>query len=343
MNMDSLFKTLKVNKATSILVHTNPDPDALASALGLRHLLRREGYKRVRIFYDGLIGRAENQAMVRVLKIPLHRTSNISSVKNRQFVLVDCQPDSGNVVLPDGASPAVVIDHHPRNKGASAIPYVDIRPEYGACSTIVGEYILDRKISVPVHIASALVYGISSETRFLGREGSAADKKVYKEFLASASFGLLSQIQFPKISKDFVINLSDALRNIVYYKNFIGVLMDFLPYPDFVAEMADFGLRIKNMTWSMCLGVYQEILYVSLRTSNLNANASQIIKRAIGGKGASGGHNMIAGAQIDLAGEDEAEIRSLEIEILRKMLNLLNHRNTTEIFRLASDEKFSLV
>jgi len=192
-------------------------------------------------------------------------------------------------------------------------------------------------------VASALVYGISSETQFLGREGSQADKKVYKEFLTTASLSLLSQIQFPKISKDFVINLSDALTRIVYYKNFIGVLLDHLPYPDFVAEMADFVLRIKNMTWSMCLGAYRQTLYVSLRTSNLKADAARVIKKAVAGKGPSGGHNMIAGAQIDLGGKDEEDIRSLEIKILRKMLKLLNQREVSEIFRLSSDEKFSLI
>jgi len=341
--MESLFATLKKDKATSIIVHINPDPDALASAMGLRHLLKSEGYTRVRIFYDGLIGRAENQAMVRVLSIPLHRISNISSIKKRQFVLVDCQPEGGNVSLPDNASPAAVIDHHPPQKGMHVIPYADIRPEYGACSTIIGEYILDRKISVPAPVASALVYGISSETQFLGREGSPADKKIYKEFLSGASFGLLSQIQFPKISKDFVINLADALMNIVYYKNFIAVLMNHLPYPDFVAEMADFVLRIKNMTWAICLGVYQETLYVSLRTSNLKANADRIIKKVLARKGSSGGHNMIAGAQINLSGTNDEDIRSLEIKIVRKMLKWLNYPHITEIFRLASDEKFSLV
>jgi nanoRNase/pAp phosphatase (c-di-AMP/oligoRNAs hydrolase) len=341
--MDSLFETFSKGKAASIIVHTNPDPDALASALGLRYLLKSEGYTRVRVFYDGLIGRAENQAMVKVLNIPLHRISNIASIKNRQFVLVDCQPYAGNVSLPDGAAPVAVIDHHPRHKATSEIPYVDIRPEYGACSTIIGEYILECELSVPAKIASALVCGISSETQFLGREGSAADKKIYKESLTNASFELLSQIQFPKISKDFVNNLSDSLLNIVYYKNFIGVLMDELPYPDFVAEMADFVLRIKNMTWFMCLGAYQETLYISLRTSNLKADASRIIIKAISGEGSSGGHNIIAGAQIDVSREDEDDIQALGIKILRKMLKLLNHSKATELFRLSSDEKFPLI
>jgi len=341
--MNSLFETLRKDRAISIIVHTNPDPDALASALGLSHLLKNEGYKGIRIFYDGIIGRAENQAMVKVLNIPLCRASNISSIKRRQFVLVDCQPEAGNVKLPDGVLPAAVIDHHPRLKGTEVIPYVDIRPDYGACSTIISEYIRNRKLSVPVPVASALVYGISSETQFLGREGSLADKKAYKELIPVGSFSLLSKIQFPNISKDFVINLSDALMNIVYYKNMIGVLLDRLPYPDFVAEMADFVLRIRNMTWSICLGAYENTLYVSVRTSNPRGDASRITRSAVGGKGSSGGHSMIAGAQIELDGNEEGSIRSLEITILRKMLKLLNHTNVTEIFRLSSDDKFPLV
>jgi len=336
------LQVLKTSKSTSIIAHNNPDPDALASAMGLRFLLQKKGYKKVRIFYDGLIGRAENQAMIKVLNIPLCRTQNISNIKNRQFILVDCQPQSTNVTLPADAFPVAVIDHHPQKKGISSVPFYDIRPEYGASTTIISEYFLDDEISMPQNLSTALAYGISSETQLLGREGSPADRKVYKELISDASFRLLSKIQYPKISKDFVANLSKALTRVVFYKNLIGVLLERLPYPDFVAELADFLLRVRNMTWSICLGDYRERIFISVRTSNTETDASRIIKKFIPRKGTAGGHSMIAGAQIDIAGMPPEEIRASKEAVLLKMLHALDHRNVTELFSLAGDDKISL-
>lgn len=340
--LELLFRALKPSKTTSIITHNNPDPDALASAMGLRFLLKKQGYKRVRIFYNGLIGRPENQAMVNILEIPLFRTGNITTFKNRQFILVDCQPGAANVTLPEKAMLAAVVDHHPQKKGISRIPFNDIRPEYGSCATIITEYFLENGIPMPQDVSTALAYGISSETQNLGREGSPADRRAYKELLTDVSFGLLARIQYPKISKDFVFHLSDALGRVVFYKNLIGVLLDQLPYPDFVAEMADFLLRVRNMTWSICLGDYQGTLFISVRTSNTKSDASRIIKKIVPKRGTAGGHSMIAGAQIDVAGMDQEELHSLKKEVMFKMLHALNHRNATELFRLVSDQKFSL-
>jgi nanoRNase/pAp phosphatase (c-di-AMP/oligoRNAs hydrolase) len=78
--MDKLTKILDKEKHSSIIVHNNPDPDSLASAMALMYLLKKLGYRKVRIYYDGLVGRAENQAMIRILKIPLSMTKNMSSI-----------------------------------------------------------------------------------------------------------------------------------------------------------------------------------------------------------------------------------------------------------------------
>jgi nanoRNase/pAp phosphatase (c-di-AMP/oligoRNAs hydrolase) len=186
--MEKLFKVLKRNRPVSIAVHNNPDPDALASAMGLRYLLNSKDFKRVRIYYHGLIGRAENQAMIKNLRVPLSKTKNMTSPKKRQFILVDCQPSAGNITLPPGIKPVASIDHHPKQRKTSKISYSDIRPEYGSCSAIIYEYFSSLGISLPQDIATALFYAIFSETQGLGREGSKADKDAYLELLPQISF-----------------------------------------------------------------------------------------------------------------------------------------------------------
>jgi nanoRNase/pAp phosphatase (c-di-AMP/oligoRNAs hydrolase) len=305
-------------------------------------LFKKKGFKKVRIYYDGLVGRAENQAMIRILKIPLSKTKNMSSIKGRQFILVDCQPYTGNVTLPEGAVPLAAIDHHPFSRKSSKVPYRDIRPGYGACSTIIYGYYRSLGIPIPRDVATALFHAIFSETQSLGREGSQEDEKAYLDLLPQISFSQLSKIQFPAISKEFVCHLSDVLVNTFYYKNLTGVILDQLPYPDFVAEMADFLLRIKNITWSICLGTYGKLLYISIRTTNVDASASRVIKKIIPKYGTAGGHDMTAGAQVKIDRRKKKSIEVIKREIVRKMLRELNHQPVKSLFRLVSNEEFFL-
>ena len=341
--MEKLLKVLKKNKPVSIVVHNNPDPDALASATVLRFILKKEGYKGVRIFYDGLIGRAENQAMIKHLKIPLSQTKKMTSPKKRQFILVDCQPFTGNVTLPPDIKPIASIDHHREQRKTTQLPYFDIRPHYGSCSTIIYEYYSFFESSLPRDIATALFYAIFSETQGLGREGSEADKEAYFKLLPQISFSQLSKIQLPALSKDFIANLFRVLLNTFYYKNLAGVILDQLPYPDFVAEMADFLLRIKNISWSICMGSYKSQLLISVRTKNIHGNASKIIKKIIPPYGTAGGHDMIAGAQVKIKDEDKKKVMSIKKNILRKMLKELKHTHVHNLFKLITNEEFHLL
>jgi nanoRNase/pAp phosphatase (c-di-AMP/oligoRNAs hydrolase) len=341
--MKTLFDFLKKDKPTAIIVHNNPDPDSLASAMALRFILNKKGFKRVNIYFDGIIGRAENQEMIQILKIKLHRSKNLSLSKKMQCILVDCQPFSGNVTLPDGVSPIAVIDHHPLRKETSArIPFYDVRPAYGACAAILYEYINSLKIPIAKNIATALCYAILSETQSLGRSGSEADKKAYIELLPYINFKHLSSIQYPDLSKEFISHLSYALLNTFHYKNLVVTLLDQLPYPDFAAQMADFLLRIINITWSLCLGTHDNILYISIRTTNIHADASKVIKKIIPKPGTAGGHSMIAGAQIKIDDKEKDEIVTIKNEIIKRMLKTLNHSDAAYLIKLETNEKMLL-
>lgn len=340
--MKKLLDILDKNKPVSLVVHNNPDPDALASAGGLRFILRKTGFKSIKIYYDGIVGRAENQEVLKVLDVSLFLTTKISSPQKHQFILIDCQPFTGNVTLPNGVVPAGVIDHHRRRRNTFKVPFYDVRPEYGACSTIIYEYFSSLDISIPTNIATALCYAITSETQSLGREGSRADKKAYIEMLSRLSFSQLSRTQYPQLSKDFVSNLSRALLNAFYYKNLIGVVMEELPYPDFAAQMADFLLRVRGMTWSLCLGTYKDVLFVSIRTTNNQADASKIIKKIVPRPGTSGGHDMIAGGQVKIDKSDRSKVRAIKNDVILRMIRTLHANGAPNIVKLISNEPFPL-
>jgi nanoRNase/pAp phosphatase (c-di-AMP/oligoRNAs hydrolase) len=337
-NVNGLFEVLRPDQSVCLVVHNNPDPDSLASALGLQYLLKKKGFHAIRIYYDGFIGRAENKAMLRQLKISTHLIAGVKPACRRQFVLLDCQPFAGNVTLPEKVIPLAVIDHHPLRQRTRKVAFFDVRPAYGACSTIIHEYLTAEDIPISTPVATALFHAIFSETQGLGREGSPADKKAYLELLPRVSFKRLSKIQYPSLSRDFISNLRQVLTGGFYYKHLVGVILEELPYPDFVAEMADFLLRIKNMTWSVCLGSHQGLLYISIRSKNIHANSARLIKRAIPKFGTAGGHELIAGARVGIDKMDNAEVLILKKDIVRKLLRELYHSDVDSLFNLVTNE-----
>lgn len=336
--MNGLFDVLRPNLPVCILVHNNPDPDSLASAMGLQYLLKKKGFAAARIYHDGFIGRAENKAMLSQLKISAYQVTKVRLACRRQFVLLDSQPFAGNVTLPEGVLPMAVIDHHPLRMRTRKVPFFDVRPDYGACSTIIYEYLVSEDIAIPTPVATALFHAIYSETQGLGREGSEADKKAYLELLPRVSFERLSKIQYPPLSREFIANLLQVLASGFYYKHLVGVILEELPYPDFVAEMADFLLRVKGMSWSICMGAHQDLLYISIRSKNIHANTARLIRRAIPKSGTSGGHELIAGARVKIDKMDGGEVRKLKTDILRKVLRELYHADIENLINLVSNE-----
>ncbi|MGQ9672325.1 MAG: DHH family phosphoesterase [Candidatus Aminicenantales bacterium] len=338
--MNSLLSVLAPDRPVWIVVHNNPDPDSLASALGLQYGLKKKGYRSVKIGYDGMIGRAENKAMLKILKIHLFRTRNARSLRRAQIVLLDAQPGAGNVTLPEGAKPVAVIDHHPLRRWTKRVPFYDVRPDSGACSSIIYEYLRNEPLSLPWTIATALFYGIYSETQSLGREGGPADQKAYLELLPRVRFRSLYRILYPELSREFVANLLRVLAGSFYYKNLVGVVLDELPYPDFVAEMADFLLRIKNMSWSICLGTYGDVLHISLRSRQLRAQAGKLLRKIIPATGTAGGHDLMAGAQVRVEGKERDKVQAMKREILSKILFELNRGEVKTLFNLVSGEEY---
>jgi nanoRNase/pAp phosphatase (c-di-AMP/oligoRNAs hydrolase) len=339
---EALTAVLDREKEVCILVHNNPDPDSLASASALAILFGKRGFRKVRIYYSGLIGRAENRELIKILPMKLQRASMIRKVRDRQFVLIDSQPYTGNVRLPEGGALLAAIDHHPLRKRTKDLPFYDVRPRVGACATIIHEYLEAEGIEIRRPVATALAYAIYSETQGLGREGTEEDRTAYVKLIGRVNFSRLSKILNPSLSRPFIANLSRVLLNTFQYKNFACVILEELPYPDFAAEMADFLLRIQNISWSLALGSYENQLSISIRTSQLKGHASRAIRRIIPRRGTSGGHEMIAGAQVPLEGLDAGEVQNLKRDIVRRMLEHLNHKTIRTVTRLVSEESFPL-
>ena len=131
-------------KSALVYMHDNPDPDALAAALGLGRLLEHELGAAVTLGHGGIVGRAQNRAMVDTLGMPLAPVEKIDPDAFDLIAIVDSQPETGNNSLPPGHRIDVVVDHHPVRPASARAPWCDIRPDFGATSTIVFEYLRAR-------------------------------------------------------------------------------------------------------------------------------------------------------------------------------------------------------
>jgi len=321
-----------------VLTHDNPDPDALASALILSHVLRCAFRQRVTIAYGGIVGRAENREMVRSLHLKLSHVRNLSWKKYEHFALVDTQPRSGNNQLPARITPDLVLDHHPVRTSTQAMPFVDIRPPYGATATIVAEYLLASGVRYTHAVATALIYAIRSETQDFAREWAGPDKAIYDHFFPHANHRILARIQSPRLPLTYFGNLHEALENLISVDSLIVSHLGDVEQPDIVPEIADLLLRMEGKTWSLCTGFFGERLYLSIRTTNSRADAGSVMARLVGRRGKGGGHGMMAGGWVDASKTAPADRGKLQKQLGLKLARELK-KSPEKMAKLDLQEK----
>jgi nanoRNase/pAp phosphatase (c-di-AMP/oligoRNAs hydrolase) len=303
-----------------ILMHDNPDPDAMAAAAGLALLLRSHFGRRVTIAYGGLIGRAENRAMLSVLGIRASHVRHLKWTNYRHFALVDSQPRTGNNQLPDKILPEIVIDHHPTRRVTLQVPFSDIRTDYGASATIVAEYLAAAGIDIPRKLATAFIYAIRTETQDFRRDFTRADKDLHDSLLPNADNRALARIQRPRLPLSYFETTHRALERLLSVETLVVTHLEEVDQPDIVPEIADLLLRMEGKTWALCTGAFEGRLYLSVRTSNPRADAGRLMRRLIGRRGKGGGHGMTAGGWVALEAAPDSPERHQVAERLATYL-----------------------
>ena len=80
------------------------------------------------------------------------------------------------------------------------MPYFDVRPRYGAVSTILYEYLTETDARVDPPLATALLYAIRTDTRDLGSEACRADIDAAEALFPQVNARMLSMIQRGEIA-----------------------------------------------------------------------------------------------------------------------------------------------
>lgn len=291
-----------------ILPHNDPDPDAIASAVALRHLLAETASVPATLAYQGIIGRAENKALVRYLGHPLRHLRKADLKQQFLVALVDTQPGAGNNPLPPDTPVAVVLDHHPQRLETASASFVDVRQDLGANATILTEYLRAADIGLPPSIATALFYGIKTDTMGLVRNATAADTDAYFYLQRHIDTGALLEIERAQVPANYFKSLATTLQAARIYKDAVIAHVGTMSYPDMAAEMADSLLRLEGTRWVICTGVFEDQLILAVRSRSQRGGAGRLAQAIIDGRGTAGGHGSMAGGEVPLHGSDPAQL-----------------------------------
>ena len=279
--LEKLREVLAGKSTMLIVIQDNPDPDSTASAVALRRLVNHLGRIQCTITHGGTVGRAENRELVHYLKLMLRSFQGVTPGRFELLALVDTQPGTGNNSLPPDVLPNIVIDHHPTRRLSRIAPFTDIRSSYGATSTILWEYLTTEKITPDKPLATALLYGIRSDTQDFDQKATNADIRAVTALYKFANERMLGQIQRGRVPVAYYQMLTDAIVNARLYGRCVVSKLGSVNNPDMIGEIADLLLRYEDVDWSFCSGSHKGRVLVSLRTRDTSRHAGEVAHKIV--------------------------------------------------------------
>jgi len=309
-----------------ILVHPDPDPDALASALAVRALLRREP-DTAPIVTLGEMTRPENRRMAELLGMRVTVVTEAELKKLRTLIAVDHQPTTFADIATDCIA---VIDHHPVEQQLQ-YKFEDLRPNFGATATIITAYIQvddERRMDEP--LATALLYGIMTDTDSLTRGVNPADVHAYAYLLARADMPLLRKLERPSYKPESARAFGEALAHLAVDGDVAVAFLGGLAEEDthILVEIADFCMALEEITWSVAAGrAGDQIVFAVRNLGGGDAGAGDLARDLAGDEGSGGGHATMARARASLDGEwkqlADADIEKGTAELVKRVSEVL--------------------
>jgi nanoRNase/pAp phosphatase (c-di-AMP/oligoRNAs hydrolase) len=310
-----------------ILLQHDPDPDAIGSALALRELLGRNRATTPIVTF-GEITRPENLMMIRLLDIQIERISPEDLHKDgARLALVDVQPPYFDQPL---GRVDLVVDHHPR-RAAFKARYADLRTAYGATSTIFTEYLRAAGMEPSQRLATALVYGIKTDTLFLERGSNLADLSAFNFLYPLANKAMITRIERPALPREDLEAMGRALSHLQVDNSVAVIHLGEINREDVIPQIAEFCLQIEGVDWSVVSGLVHGRVVISVRNVGYVKSAGEIMKKLYDDIGSAGGHRAMAKAVVPLDRFKQKFGEVSEKVIREAMLPLIADRDQIEL------------
>ena len=274
-----------------ILLHNDPDPDAMASGLALRTLLRRTRATAIIGTFQP-VTRPENLRMANLLDIQIELINRRSLTEFPRIATVDVQPHyfGGLVNRVD-----LVIDHHPARAGYSAA-FTDIRPDYGSTCTILTEHLRAIDANISERTATAMLYAIKSDTLFLSRHTDESDLDAFRFLYPLANAALVRKMEGSETNLERLACLSTAMQCSEITGSLYTSHLGEVAREDLITFVADFLLQVEEVSWSVVSGIVHRNVVISARNLGDSGDAGKFVKQAFGDIGSAGGHRVMAKA-----------------------------------------------
>src|SRR5271156_5005835 len=307
------------NDRIAIVLQDDPDPDAMASAMALRALLGRNK-QTTPIFSFAPVTRPENRTMVHLLEIEIQPATAEALGEFDKIAMLDVQPPyfGDKIHRAD-----IVIDHHP-GYGPHNSAFQDLRPKYGATSTIMTEYMISGDEHISERLGTALLYGIRTDTVMLSRRVTDDDVLAFTHLYPIANYSLLRQFERPELPLQFAKILSRAMRRLEINDGLVVLNLGRVARDDLIVQMADFCLQFEGVRWVAVAGKLGPNLVVAVRNhGNTRQPAGEVAKRLAGEIGSGGGHRDMAKSVIPLRAWRNREGTTRDTPIEARLRELL--------------------
>lgn len=292
-------------KHVYIQTHNFPDSDALSSAYGLKKLLELNGVAST-ICYKGKIDRFSMKQLIEYLDTEIINMEELAYMKEKdEIILVDAQKGNSNIIDMVGDE-VICIDHHPTYEKIN-YRFSDIRPQIGACASIIASYFFENGIEVDEKTATALIYGIKVDTANLTRGVSELDLDMFYKLYWKTDRDVLGKLERSEIQFDDLKAYANAIDSIkVYDRISIAYVGKHCP-EQLIASISDFMLALSEIDCSIVYSARNDGIKLSVRSCNSSIDSGKIANSALKGIGSGGGHASMAGGYVPFPEDMESE------------------------------------
>ena len=280
----------------AILTHDSPGPDSIASAVALQAIAEARGVD-ADVLYAGGVGHQENRAFVNLLGIELLSREEAPPLSQYGVVALVDHVKSGTVDVEFDVD--IFIDHYEPD-GEIDSQFSDVRPDASATSTILTKYIQELDIQPSEAVATALLYGIRSETLDFKRDTTPADLTAAAYLYPFADHDTLEQVESPSMSPETLDVLAEAIRNRVVQGSHLVSNAGFVRDREALAQAAQHLLNLEGVTTTAVFGIAEDRIYLSARSKDIRMNVGNVLADAFEEVGEASGHSTQGDAEIPL-------------------------------------------
>ena len=310
---ERLRRVLAEEEEVAILMHPNPDPDAMSCAMATA-ALAEDGDTESTLHYPGQIRHQENRAFTTVLDLDFDKVETAADLPDKPIVLVDHNEPRGFTGAAD-LDPLAVVDHHPGDGSGEA--FTDVRTRHGSCASIFAEYFDDlgwtpvdpeaevdeediEERELPSDVATALLYGIQSDTKQLTKGCSPAEFRAAEFLYEGVDEELLDRIANPQVDAEVL----DVKARAISQRDIKGAFaisdVGAISNVDAIPQAADELTRLEGVTAVVVFGEKEGTLHLSGRSRDDRVHMGRTLETVVEQipMSEAGGHARMGGGQI---------------------------------------------